>query len=174
MNLTLNDSKRQDHFNELDKKYMKLALKLAKKAEIKGEVPIGAVLVAGDGSILSTAINSREELHTVLGHAELMALHRACKKRKSWRLTDCTLYVTLEPCFMCAGALYQARVKRVIYATPDPKGGALKSLASLADDSRLNHRYIAQDGLFAEESSLMLKNFFKQKRNKKKSLNPSS
>ena len=143
---------------------MRIALNLAKKAEINGEVPIGAVVVDSQGHIIAKAANVRENLNTVIGHAEILALHRACLKQKSWRLSDCTLYVTLEPCFMCAGALSQARIKRVVYATPDPKGGALGSLDNLSTDLRLNHRFVVENGLLAAESCQLLKNFFKLKR----------
>lgn len=167
--MTRDDIKQQDHFSDIDKKFMKLALKLAKKAELRGEVPIGAVLVDENGQILSQAANLREQLSTVLGHAEIVVLHRACKKLNSWRLNNCTLYVTLEPCFMCAGAITQARLKRVVFAAYDPKGGALGSLCNHSTDSRLNHRYLAEGGLMADESGQLLKKFFKKKREEKKS-----
>ncbi|MFN3696697.1 MAG: tRNA adenosine(34) deaminase TadA [Pseudobdellovibrio sp.] len=165
--MTLNDIKQQDHFSEIDKKFMKRALKIAKLAETKGEIPIGAVLVDKNDQIISQAHNIRELQNSVIGHAEIVALHKAGQKQQSWRLTDCTLYVTLEPCFMCAGALVQSRIKRVVFAAHDPKGGALGSLANLAEDKRLNHRFSVQSGLFAEESSQLLKKFFKMKRQKK-------
>lgn len=153
-------------FNEQDHKFMQIAFKLAQKAEQKGEVPIGAVVVDGEGHIIAKASNTRETLNTVLGHAELLAIHRACKKKNSWRLIDCTLYVTLEPCFMCAGALSQARIKRVVFATHDPKGGAMGSLENLSTHAKLNHRFIADSGLMQNECSHLLKNFFKAKRKK--------
>ena len=155
-----------EQFSEQDLKFMNLALKMAKKSQLKGEVPIGAGIVDGEGKVLSKATNLRESLQTVIGHAEIAALHRACQKRKSWRLTDCTLYVTLEPCFMCAGALVQARIKRVVYATPDPKAGAMGSLDNLAQHPKLNHRFVSEHGLLKDECSLLLKNFFKTKRTK--------
>jgi tRNA(adenine34) deaminase len=127
-------------------------------------VPIGAVIVDGSGRIIAKSTNLREKLKSTLGHAELVAVHRACKKVDSWRLIDCTLYVTLEPCFMCAGALVQARIKRVVYGALDPKGGALHSLHTLGNDSRLNHSFKVTGGVCAEESSAMLKNFFRKKR----------
>jgi len=166
-NKTLNDSSQHDHFDDYDKKYMKLALEIAKRAEIKGEIPIGAVLVDENNQILSKGHNIRELKNTVIGHAEVVVLHNAGQKRKSWRLNNCTLYVTLEPCFMCAGALIQSRIKRVVFAAHDPKGGALGSLANLATDNRLNHAFIIDHGLFAEESSQLLKKFFKIRRKKK-------
>lgn len=155
-----------DH-NKLDLHLMKLALKQAKISESIGEVPIGAIVVDGKGRIISKATNLREKLKSTLGHAELVAVHRACKKLDSWRLIDCTLYVTLEPCFMCAGALVQARIKRVVYAAKDPKGGALHSLHSLGNDKRLNHQFEVTSGICAEESAEMLKKFFRKKRKAK-------
>lgn len=169
--MTLNDGKHQEVFrpvfDDIDRKYMKLALKWAKKAQDLGEIPIGAVLVGPNREFISHGTNIRELKQTVLGHAELLAIHRANLKNKSWRLINCTLYVTLEPCFMCAGALVQSRIGRVVYAADDPKGGALGSLTDLSKDHRLNHRFATESGLFAEESSLLLKNFFKMKRLKK-------
>ncbi|MES2802617.1 MAG: tRNA adenosine(34) deaminase TadA [Bdellovibrionota bacterium] len=155
-----------NQFSEQDRKFMQIAFKLAQRAEQKGEVPIGAVVVDGDGFVIAKASNTRETLNTVLGHAELLAIHRACKKKNSWRLVDCTLYVTLEPCFMCAGALVQARIKRVVFATHDPKGGAMGSLDNLSTHEKLNHRFIAESGLMQNECSHLLKNFFKKRRKK--------
>lgn len=153
---------------DLDLKYMQLALSLAQKAQLHNDVPVGAVLVGPDGQALAKSGNIREKEQTCIGHAEMAVLHRGCKKLNSWRLTGCTLYVTLEPCFMCAGALVQARIERVVFATRDPKGGALVSLAQLAQDPRLNHHFEIQEGPLTEQSSLLLKNFFKTKRKNKK------
>lgn len=153
-------------FTEKDMEIMKAALNLARKASLSGEVPVAALVVNELGQVISQAINIREKKQTVLGHAELVAIHRASQKLKSWRLINCTLYVTLEPCFMCASALVQARIKRVVFATHDPKGGALGSLENFSKDKRLNHQFEVQAGLFADESSLLLKNFFKQRRKK--------
>lgn len=164
--MTLDDIKQQDHFSAKDKKFMKLALQVAKKAQKIGEIPIGAVLVGPDGEVLSLGHNIREIKNTVIGHAEIMALHQACKKTKSWRLNNCTLYVTLEPCFMCAGALSQSRISRVVFGAFDPKGGALKSLAELGTDTRLNHRFEVHGGLMLAECRQLLKEFFKAKRRK--------
>lgn len=155
-------------FSQADLNFMTLAYNLAKKAEAEGEVPIGAVIVDGNGKIIAQAANKRETLNTVLGHAELVALHRACKKKNSWRLIDCTLYVTLEPCFMCAGALVQARIKRVVFATHDPKAGAMGSIDDLSKHAKLNHKFIAESGLLQNECSHLLKDFFKKKRNQQK------
>lgn len=149
-----------------DIKMMKKALDLARKSELLGEVPIGALITDKNGKIIAQATNLRETKCTVLGHAELVAIHRACKVLGSWRLTDCTMYVILEPCFMCAGALVQSRIGRVVFGTPDPKGGALVSLSSLGNDLRLNHQFEFNGGVCAEECSVMLKEFFKKKRKK--------
>lgn len=147
---------------------MKQALELAQRSEALGEVPIGALVVDENGKIIAKTTNLREKNLTVLGHAELVALHRACKKKKSWRLTDCTLYVTLEPCFMCAGALVQSRIKRVVFGAYDPKGGALGTLANLNADMRLNHQFDVTGGVRAHECGQLLKDFFKKKRSAKK------
>ncbi len=161
-------NKADDVQQQLDLKFMKKALHLAQRSQLKGEVPIGALIVDKQGKIISRSTNLRETLTTVLGHAELVALHRACRKLNTWRLIDCTLYVTLEPCFMCAGALVQARISRVVYATPDPKAGALGSIDDLSAHTSLNHRFIVSHGACQEESSLLLKNFFKNKRSSKR------
>ncbi|MEK6628855.1 MAG: nucleoside deaminase [Bdellovibrionota bacterium] len=147
-----------------DEKFMLLALKLAKQGEKIGEVPVGAIIVDKAGRIIAKATNVREKQKTTLGHAELVAIHRACKKLNSWRLSGCSLYVTLEPCFMCAGALVQSRISRVVFGAHDPKGGALKSLSQLGNDSRLNHQFDLTSGVLAKDCSLLLKEFFKKKR----------
>lgn len=147
-----------------DEKFMSLALEQAKYGEKIGEVPVGAIIVDNKGRIIAKASNLREKHKTTLGHAELVAIHRACKKIDSWRLGGCTLYVTLEPCFMCAGALVQSRISRVVFAAHDPKGGALESLSQLGNDPRLNHQFNMTSGVLAEECSLLLKDFFKKKR----------
>lgn len=149
-----------------DVKMMKRALDLARKSESIGEVPIGAVITDKNGKIIAQSTNLRETKCTVLGHAEMAAIHRACKALGSWRLTDCTMYVTLEPCFMCAGALVQSRIGRVVFGTRDPKGGALATMATLGNDSRLNHQFEITEGILAEECGNILKDFFKKKRNK--------
>lgn len=154
--------------SQQDERFMRMALKLAERSESLGEVPIGALIVDKEGKIIAKSTNLREQHSTTLGHAELVAIHRACKKLSSWRLLDCTLYVTLEPCFMCAGALVQSRIGRVVYAARDPKAGALHSLAQLGQDMRLNHRFDVTSGVLEEESSLLLKSFFKRKRDLKK------
>ncbi len=153
-----------DNAQQKDLDFMTQAIALAERGQQLGEVPIGALVVDETGIVLSRATNLREKHTSVLGHAELIALHRACKKRKSWRLNGCTLYVTLEPCFMCAGALVQSRIARVVFGALDSKGGALGSLHNLSIDQRLNHNFIVTSGILADESSALLTNFFKQKR----------
>ena len=146
-----------------DEFWMKKALKLAQKAALRGEVPVGAVLVRGDSAV-SSASNRREQWHTPLGHAELIALQRASRDLKAWRLLDCTLYVTLEPCVMCAGAMVQGRIKKIVYGAKDPKGGAIESLFQIASDSRLNHQIEIVSGVLEKECGQLLKDFFKQRR----------
>lgn len=156
-----NDTMRLDQF------WMRRALSLARQAAAKDEVPVGAILVASDGkTVLGKALNRRESWATPLGHAELIALHRASQKLQSWRLVDSTLYVTLEPCLMCAGALVQARVKRVVFGATDPKGGAVQSLFEVLQDSRLNHRCQVTGGILAAECGAILSEYFRQKRRK--------
>lgn len=146
--------------------WMREALKEARKALQKQEVPVGAVVVH-QGQIIARAHNLKESMKSPLGHAEVIALHRASQKLGAWRLSDCTLYVTLEPCLMCAGVLYQARIERVVFGTKDPKAGALGSVYSIHQDLRLNHRYEALDGPLHHECSQILKDFFKSMRMKK-------
>ncbi|WP_413612949.1 tRNA adenosine(34) deaminase TadA [Bdellovibrio sp. HCB-110] len=150
-----------------DLKWMRKALSLAQKAAEKGEVPIAALLVGPEG-LIASAINTRERQQTPLGHAELFALHKASQKKQSWRLSDCTLYVTLEPCVMCAGAIQQARLKRVVYGASDPKGGAVESLYHILNDSRLNHQVEVTDGVLASECATLLQGFFQDRRDEKK------
>lgn len=150
-----------------DEKWMKRALRLAKAAGKRGEVPIGAILVQDD-QVIAQAMNRKEEWETPLGHAELICLHRASQKEKKWRLTGATLYVTLEPCPMCAGALVQARVDRVVYGARDPKAGAVETLYRICDDERLNHRMEVLGGVLEKECSEILSDFFRQKRKEKK------
>jgi tRNA(adenine34) deaminase len=152
--------------NENDIPWMKKALQLAIKAGSAGEVPVGAVIVR-DGKPISSARNRREELQSPLGHAEILALQGASKKLGTWRLSDCTMYVTLEPCVMCAGGLWQSRIGRVVFGAFDPKGGALGSLYKIHSDERLNHRYEITTGVMADECAQLLKDFFKLRRNKK-------
>lgn len=142
---------------------MALALEEARAAAQVGEVPIGAVVVC-EGAVVARAHNRRELDTDPTGHAELIAIREASQRLGRWRLSDCTVYVTLEPCPMCAGLMHQARIARCVYAAADPKAGALGSLYDLHDDVRLNHRFDVTVGVMAEESSGMLKEFFKKLR----------
>jgi tRNA(adenine34) deaminase len=152
-----------------DEFWMKKALKLAQAAADRGEVPVGAIIVKG-GEMVASASNRREQWHTPLGHAELIALQRASQKLKAWRLLGCTLYVTLEPCVMCAGALVQSRVDRVVFGAFDLKGGAMKSLFQIGADERLNHRIQIDHGVLEAECAASLKTFFKDRRLAKKAV----
>nr|ADI87839.1 hypothetical protein AKSOIL_0331 [uncultured bacterium Ak20-3] len=145
--------------------FMKRCLELAHEAEKNLEVPIGAVIVH-DGKIISESSNKREKNHDATGHAEILAIHDACQKLQSWRLSACDLYVTLEPCLMCAGALVQARIRNVYFGAYDPKGGALGSLYKIHEDTRLNHRFPAVGGVLGDECGSLLSTFFKKKRAK--------
>lgn len=148
-----------------DKKWMRHALALADKAEANGDVPVGCVVVNDDG-LVSEGFNERELTNDPTAHAEMIALQKASRKLGRWRLSDCRLYVSLEPCFMCAGAIVHARIGRVIFAATDPKTGAAGSLANLLQDARLNHRCELEKGLLETEASQNLKRFFKERRTK--------
>ena len=141
------------------------ALKLAQQAGAKGEVPVGALLVRGD-LLIAEAFNLREAHGSPIAHAEMLVLQAASEEIGNWRFVDTTLYVTLEPCPMCAGAIVLARIPRVVYATTDPKSGAAGTLYNILQDERLNHRVEVVNGILAEESSALLKSFFRQRRNK--------
>ena len=149
----------------LDKHYMQLALNLAEDAANKGEVPVGAVLVV-EGKICGWGCNRRMADEDVLGHAEILAIRTAAQSLESWRLKRSTLYVTLEPCIMCTGALLQARIDRVVFGCRDPKAGAMRSLFALGEDPRLNHRIKVDEGVLAEESMRLLRDFFENLRKK--------
>lgn len=155
-----------------DTLWMQKALSLARKAEAQAEVPVGAVLVDAHGQLLSQAYNLRETLNTPLAHAETLAIHRASKKLKSWRLTGVTLFTTLEPCVMCAGVILQARISCVVFAAFDPKGGAMGSLYQLQKDSRLNHQVEIRSGILQDESAKLLKDFFQKRRSRENQNTP--
>ena len=146
-----------------DEKFMKLALKEAEKAQAKNEVPIGCVVVV-DGRVVARAHNLRESTCDPTAHAEILALRKAGKKLGDWRLEQATVYVTCEPCPMCAGALVWARVKRVVYGCSDPKAGAVNTLYQIGQDPRLNHRFEVCSGVLEKECKEILKKFFKKKR----------
>ena len=146
-----------------DETWMQAALALAEEAKKQNEVPVGAIVVK-DGHIIGRGFNRRETTQTTLSHAELIAIDAACRHLNSWRLTGCEIYVTLEPCLMCAGAIYQARCDRVVYGTKDPKAGALGSLYKIHEDSRLNHTFDVASGVLQQECAAILSEFFRQKR----------
>ncbi|WP_176400145.1 tRNA adenosine(34) deaminase TadA [Ureibacillus sinduriensis] len=152
---------------ERDRKYMLEALKEAKKAQALGEVPIGAVVVYQD-EIIGRAHNLRETSQNAVTHAELMAIQQACREIGSWRLEETTMYVTLEPCPMCAGAILQSRIPRVVYGARDIKAGCVDSLYRLLNDSRFNHECEVTEGVLAEECGEMLTSFFRAIRDRKK------
>lgn len=143
---------------------MRLALAQAAEAGARGEVPVGAVVIGPDGSVLGRAGNDREASADPTAHAEVLALRRAAKVCGRWRLTGCTLVVTLEPCTMCAGAAVLARVDRVVYGAVDPKGGAAGSLWDVLRDRRLNHRPEVLRGVLADDCAAVLTEFFTARR----------
>lgn len=154
------------HLTEADdERFMREALKEADRAFLEGEVPVGAVVV-WEGRIVGRAHNQRERLRDPTAHAEMIAITQAAAALERWRLTGCTLYVTLEPCPMCAGAMVLARIDRLVYGAADPKAGACGSLMNLVDDGRLNHRVAVDGGVLAEEAGAVLREFFRQRREK--------
>ena len=152
---------------EHPEKYMKLALAQADRAEAKGEVPIGAVIVLA-GKVIGRAYNLRETRQRPTAHAELLAIEAASRKLNRWRLQETTLYVTLEPCPMCWGAILLARIPRVIYGARDPKAGVCGSVLSLHEEQGFNHHPQVQGGLMAKECGVKLTEFFKRLRKEKK------
>ena len=145
---------------------MLLALGQAREASRIDEVPVGAVIVSGEQQILSQAHNLREFTQNPIAHAEILAIEAACKKTGSWRLPDATIYITLEPCVMCMGAVVNTRIKRVVFGATDPKAGAVVSNFGIGLDDTLNHRPEITRSVLEEECSLILKEFFGQLRNK--------
>jgi len=146
-----------------DEKFMKLALRQAKVAGQLGDVPIGAVLVK-DGTVLAEDYNRREKWNDATAHAEMLVLREAGNILGGWRLSGCTLYVTLEPCPMCAGAMVLARIDRLVYGAADPKSGAAGSVFELVRDQRLNHRLEVTGGILETECADMLRSFFRERR----------
>ena len=146
---------------------MKVALKEARKAFKKNEVPVGAVVVV-DNRIVARGHNERETKSDPTAHAEVVALRKAGKKAVTWRLGETTVYVTCEPCSMCAGAIVLSRIKWLYYGADDPKAGSCGSLRNIVRDSRLNHQVILQSGILARESQVLLKEFFRNVRKRKK------
>ncbi|WEV39489.1 tRNA adenosine(34) deaminase TadA [Lactobacillus sp. ESL0680] len=154
--------------SEDKKKYMQLAFDQAKKAQDLGEVPIGAVVVDTDGQVIGTGYNRRELDQDGTQHAEMMAIRQACQELGSWRLIDCSLFVTLEPCSMCAGAIINSRIKNVFYGALDPKAGAAGSVVDLFAVTKFNHHPNVVRGLYREEASKILKDFFQEIRRQQK------
>ncbi len=151
---------------EQDQRFMSVAMDAADIAGDNGDVPIGAVIVH-HGRIIAKAYNQREQLQDPTTHAEIIALTQAAEAMQNWRLNDCTIYVTLEPCPMCAGALVLARLDRVVYGCDDPKSGAVKSLYNIVQDERLNHRLEVTAGILEPDCKKQLQDFFRRRRNEK-------
>jgi tRNA(adenine34) deaminase len=147
-----------------DAHWMRVALAEAEAAARQGEVPVGAVIVRGGGEVVARGHNLTNTLGDPTTHAEMVAIRRAAQATGHWRLLDCTLYVTLEPCAMCAGAIVLARIPRLVFAAADPKAGMTGSLENLAQDPRLNHRVELVAGMLAEESGALLRSFFRERR----------
>lgn len=150
-----------------DEYYMGLAIEEAKQAAKLAEVPIGAVIIH-EGAVIAAAHNLRETTQNAVTHAELSAIQIACEKVGSWRLEDTTLYVTLEPCPMCAGAILQSRIPRVVYGARDPKGGCVHTFYHLLNDPRFNHECLVSEGVLGEECGQLLTDFFRDLRKKRK------
>lgn len=149
---------------QLDNRWMARAVELARRAEQEGEVPVGAVLVGGDGTVLAEGWNRPIGGHDPTAHAEIVALREAAQRLGNYRLLDSTLYVTLEPCVMCAGAIIHARVARVVFGAWDPKGGAAGSVFCVLGTDCLNHRVQVDGGLLADECGAQLRDFFRKRR----------
>lgn len=148
---------------ERDEFYMREAIKEAKKAFEEGEVPIGAIIVRR-GRIIGRGHNRVESLNDPTAHAEIIAITAATQFLKNWRLNECTMYVTVEPCIMCSGAIVLSRLKEVVYALPDPKFGGCESLYRIPEDSRLNHKVIVRRGPFEDEVRSLMREFFEMRR----------
>ena len=151
---------------DLNEKYMRAAMKEAHKAELKDEVSIGAVIVC-DGKIIARAHNTRQTKQISTHHAEILCIEKACRKLNSWRLEGCDLYVTLEPCPMCAGAIQQSRIRKVVFGAYDPKGGFFGSNFNINEVKGLNHYPEVEGGILKEETAQLLKDFFKKKRERR-------
>ena len=156
---------------ERREKYMKAALREARKAELLEEVPIGCVIVQGD-KIIARGYNRRNTDKNTLAHAELTAIRKASRKTGDWRLEDCTMYVTLEPCQMCAGAIVQSRMAKVVIGAMNPKAGCAGSVMNLLQVAQFNHQVEIESGVLEEECSRMLSDFFRRLRERKRNTNP--
>jgi len=148
---------------DTDLKFMQHAIELAKRAEQEGEVPVGAVIVKDD-TIIAEGWNRPIAAHDPTAHAEIQVIRAASEKLGNYRIPDTTLYVTLEPCLMCMGAITHARIKRVVYGATDPRAGAVESIYTITDDRKLNHHVDIEGGLMAEQCGQLLKDFFRQRR----------
>ncbi len=166
----MNDEAVKSLLNDADDRFMRVAIESAKIAEENGDVPIGAVIVYKN-QIIGKAYNQREQLKDPTAHAEIIALTQAAAFLESWRLHDCTIYVTLEPCPMCAGALVLARMDRLVYGSDDPKAGACKSLYNIVQDERLNHKLEVTSGVLEEQCREQLQGFFTRRREENKNNN---
>ena len=158
-----------NEFKQTDQQFMKAAIEQAKIAEENGDVPIGAVIVYKN-QIIAKAYNQRQQLNDPTAHAEIIALTQAAAFVQNWRLNGCAMYVTLEPCPMCAGALVLARLDRLVYGCDDPKSGACGSIYNIVADERLNHRLQVTAGVLAEDCGAQLQSFFQKRRNEKTEL----
>ena len=157
----------KSNIEQQDMFYMKKALELAKEAAKKGEVPVGAIIVR-DGTIVAQSMNNRHESKDPIGHAEIIAIQQAAKLQSDWRLEEHTLYVTLEPCPMCAGAIYTSRIKRCVFGAYDPKAGFVGSLFNINSIPQLNHHFDVKGGVLEKECAEILTAFFKTLREKKR------
>lgn len=160
--------RRSPGVSEIDLRMMERAIRLAARAAEGGEVPVGAVVYRGD-EVIAEAVNNRENDRDPLGHAELLAIRAAGRCLDAWRLSECSLAVTLEPCPMCAGAIVNARVGRVLYGATDPKAGACETLYRITGDRRLNHRPEVIGGVYGERCAELLREFFRRLRQRRKS-----
>jgi|SRR5690606_1062978 len=152
--------------DERDEEFLRRAIELAREAERRDEVPIGAVIVSEDGEILAEASNETIERHDPTAHAEILAIRRAGERIKNYRLTGATVYSTIEPCAMCAGALVNARVARLVYGAPDERFGAVRSKFELCDSDNLNHRIEITPGILEAECRKLMQDFFRRRRPK--------
>lgn len=149
--------------DKMDEIYMKEALKEAKKAYLNDDVPVGAIIVKNN-KIIARAYNKKQKNGIATEHAEILAINKACKKLKTWRLNDCTMYISLEPCLMCAGAIIQSRISKIVYACKNEKFGYVNSIDSVLNNKKNNHQVIIETGLLHSESQKLLRSFFKNKR----------